>query len=219
MKNARLLSTVTATVLLSAGVAFAQAPAKDRDSGASSPAPAAQQNAPAEKTAPSMKAGQPNAETHKAPGTTGQAPAHDTMKPGNPDKATNKGSMDKGSMDKSTQNAPAAAPNAVPKASGTEQRSTTGQGSASGAAKLSTEQRTKITTVFKQQKVERVDAAKLNISINVGTRVPSSVHFYPIPQEVVVIYPEWRGFDYILVGDQIVVLDPHSHAIVAIMEA
>lgn len=228
MNTARLLSTVATTVLLSAGAAFAQAPAKDSGT---SPAPAAQQNAPAEKSAPNVKAGQPGAETHKAPATTGQAPAtHDAMKPGNPDKAT-----DKGSMDKSTQNAPIkpsdangasttkpnaaqnlapnAAPNAAPKAS------TTGQGSAAGAAKLSTEQRTKITTVFKQQKVEHVDAAKLNISISVGTRVPSSVHYYPVPQEVVVIYPEWRGFDYILVGNQIVILDPRSHEIVAILEA
>jgi hypothetical protein len=223
MNTARLLSTVAATVVLSAGAAFAQAPAKDTNP---SPAPAAQQNAPAEKSAPNMKAGQPNAETHKAPATTGQAPAADNAKPGNPDKA-----VDKGSMDKSTQNAPLkpsdansgstvkpsaaqnAAPDAAPKAS------TTGQGSAAGSAKLSTEQRTKITTVFKQQKVERVEPSKLNISISVGARVPSTVKYHPIPQEVIVIYPEWRGFDYILVGDQIVVLDPRSHEIVAILEA
>lgn len=233
MKHTYLLSTTAAALLLSTA-AFAQTPSKDTNP---SPAPSAQQNAPAEKSAPNMKAGQPGAETHKAPSTTGQAPAaHDAAKPGNPDKAT-----DKGPMDKSTQNAPLkpsdangasstkpnaaqngasnAAPNAAPKAAGAEQRSTTGQGSASGAAKLSTEQRTKITTVFKQQKVEHVDAAKLNISISVGTRVPTSVHFYPVPQEVVVIYPEWRGFDYILVGSQIVVLDPRSHEIVAILEA
>jgi hypothetical protein len=234
-----LLSTVAATILLSAGVAFAQAPAKDKDSGAS-PAPAAQQNAPAEKTAPNMKAGQPNAETHKAPATTGQAPAaQNGVKPGNPDKASDKGTMDnkatqsaplkpsdadgsRNTKPNAAQNAPAAAPNAAPKASQsttTEQRSTTGQGSAAGAAKLSTEQRTKITTVIKRQKVERVEPSKLNISISVGTRVPSTVKYHPIPQEVIVIYPEWRGFDYILVGDQIVVLDPHSHAIVAILEA
>jgi hypothetical protein len=92
---------------------------------------------------------------------------------------------------------------------------TTGQGAAS-AAKLSTEQRTKITTVIRQQKVQ---PAKLNVSISVGTRVPSSVHFYPMPREVIVIYPEWRGYDYILVGDQIVVLDPRTHEIVAILDA
>jgi hypothetical protein len=224
MNTARLLSTVAATVVLSAGAAFAQAPAKDTNP---SPAPAAQQNAPAEKSAPNMKAGQPNAETHKAPATTsGQAPASQN---GAMDKTQNAPLKPSDANDSSNtkpnaaQNAPSnAAPNAQPKASQsttTEQRSTTGQGSAAGSAKLSTEQRTKITTVFKQQKVERVEPSKLNISISVGARVPSTVKYHPIPQEVVVIYPEWRGYDYILVGDQIVVLDPRSHEIVAILEA
>src|SRR5262245_17247814 len=101
MKHARLLSTVAAGLLLSTA-AFAQAPSKDSNPAGAQPAPAAQQNAPAEKTAPNMKAGQPNAETHKAPATTGQSPAaQNGAKPGNPDKA-----VDKGSMEKSTQNAP-----------------------------------------------------------------------------------------------------------------
>ena len=60
---------------------------------------------------------------------------------------------------------------------------------------------------------------QLNISVRVGTRVPASVHFYPLPTEVVEIYPEWRGYDYILVGDQIIVVDPRTHEIVAILEA
>ena len=224
MKHARLLSTVAAGLLLSTA-AFAQAPAKDNSPAGAAPAPAAQQNAPAEKTAPSMKAGKPDAETHKAP--AGQAPAAQNVKPDNPDKA-----VDKGSMEKSTQNAPLkpsdangsagakpaaaqnAAPDAAPKAA-----TTTGQGSAAGSAKLSTEQRTKITTVFKQQKVERIEPSKLTVSISVGTRIPATVKYHPLPQEVIVIYPEWRGYDYILVGDQIVIIDPRSHEIVAVLDA
>jgi hypothetical protein len=103
----------------------------------------------------------------------------------------------------------------------TEKKSTTttGQGAAAGQAKLSSEQRTKITTVIKSQKVERVEPSKLNVSIHVGARVPASVRFHPLPAEVVTIYPEWRGYDYILVGDQIVILDPRSHEIVFIIEA
>jgi hypothetical protein len=220
MKRAYLLSTVAAGLLLSTA-AFAQAPAKDDSPAAAAPAPAAQQKAPAEKTAPNMKAGQPGAETHKAAPGAGPA-AQNAAKPGNPDKAAEKGSMEKaaekGDIKPSDANGgsqvkPSAAQNAEPKAS------TTGQGAASGSAKLSTEQRTKITTVFKSQKVERIEPSKLNISISVGTRVPSTVHYYPIPQEVIVIYPEWRGYDYIMVGDQIVIVDPRSHEIVAILEA
>ena len=93
---------------------------------------------------------------------------------------------------------------------------TTAQGSIAAGAKLTTEQRTKIVSVFHQH---RVAPAKLNISIRVGARVPANVHFYPVPQEVIVIYPEWRGYDYILVGDEILIINPRTHEIVAILEA
>ncbi len=224
MKHAHLLSTVAAAVLLSATAAFAQAPAKDVSPASPAPAPAAQQNAPAEKVAPSMKAGQPNAETQKAPATVGQAPGAPNAKPANPDKAVDKGAMDNKAAqgaplkpsDGNSTAKPAAAQNAAPDAAPKTGQSTTGQGAAAGTAKLSTEQRTKITTVFKQNRVEPV---RLNVSISVGTRVPNTVKFYPVPQDVIVVYPEWRGYDYILVGNQILVLDPRTHEIVAILDA
>ncbi|HET9413743.1 MAG TPA: DUF1236 domain-containing protein [Pseudolabrys sp.] len=107
---------------------------------------------------------------------------------------------------------------ATDKPGATEQNrsTTTGQGAAAGSAKLSTEQRTKITSIIKQRKVE---PTKLSVSVSVGTRVPASVHLYPLPVEVVAVYPAWQGYGYILVGDQIVVINPRSHEIVAIIEA
>jgi hypothetical protein len=218
MQKARLLSTAAATLLLTLGAASAQAPKKDE---APAPAPAAQQKAPAEKVAPAMNAGKPDADTHKLPDTNAQAPkASDAGKT----RATDKAATDKEAVDKSTAK-PAAAEtksttdtksatdtkNATPAASG----ATTGQGAA-GAAKLSTEQRTKITTAIKKQSVKPV---QLNISVRVGASVPSSVHFYPLPTEVVEVYPEWRGYDFILVGNEIIILNPGSHTIVAILEA
>ena len=80
----------------------------------------------------------------------------------------------------------------------------------------STEQRTKITSVIRSQRVEPV--TNVNFNISVGTRVPRDVHFYPLPAEVVTIYPEWRGYDYILVREQIIVLDPRTHEIVAVLD-
>jgi uncharacterized protein DUF1236 len=93
---------------------------------------------------------------------------------------------------------------------------TTGQAGAGG--KLSTEQRTKITTVIKEQRVQPV--TNVNFSISVGTRVPrSGVTFHPLPAQVVTVYPEWRGYEFILVRDQIVVIDPRTLEIVAILDA
>jgi hypothetical protein len=98
----------------------------------------------------------------------------------------------------------------------TESRSqTTGQ--AGAAAKLSSEQRTKITTVIRDQHVAPV--TNVNFSISVGTRVPRDVSFHPLPTEIVTIYPDWRGYEFILVRDQIVVVDPRTFEIVAVLDA
>jgi hypothetical protein len=93
---------------------------------------------------------------------------------------------------------------------------TTGQGAGGPSGKMSSEQRSKIGTLLRARKVE---PAHLTVSVNVGTRIPESVHSYPLPSEVVEIYPEWRGYDYIMIGDQVLVVDPQTHEIVAIIEA
>ncbi|HEY6024561.1 MAG TPA: DUF1236 domain-containing protein [Pseudolabrys sp.] len=233
MKKAKLLSTVAAALLLSAGAASAQGMSKENPQ----QAPAAQQNAPAEKVAPSMKAGEhktpqttgqatpdaksPDAKSGKAPQTTGQAPKSDAD-----DKAQTK-SMDKdksgagtgsNARSKSEQTGPNGATSKSSETTTEQNRATTttGQGAAAGSAKLTTEQRTKITSIIRQHKVE---PAHLNVSVSVGTRIPESVHVYPLPVEVIAVYPEWRGYDYILVGDQIVIINPRTHEIVAIVEA
>ena len=222
MNKSRLLSTAAVALMLSAGVAYAQAPSKDQ--APAQPAPAAQQNAPAEKIAPpsqsvERKAGEIKANDAKtddakpaaqapqpnAPKTAADSGKADIKTPANAGKAEINGAGETGKAADSNKAATPAA-----------ERSTTGQGAASGAAKLSTEQRSKITTVIRQQKVQPVT---LNVSISVGTRVPSSVRYYPLPVEVVTIYPEWRGYDFILVGDRIVILNPRTHEIVAIIEA
>ena len=73
--------------------------------------------------------------------------------------------------------------------------------------------------MIKSQKVQRVEPSQLNVSISVGTKVPSSVRYYPVPAEVVTIYPEWRGYYFILVGEQIVIIEPRTREIVFILEA
>lgn len=207
----RLLSTVAASLLLTMGAASAQG-MNERDH-APARAPAAQQSAPAEKLAPSMK----------TPETTGQATPQ-----GTPDY---KGSMDRNPMNKTQEPAGSGMKNSTDSTkpgadtmrnnaqdSTRPNSSTTGQGAGSGS-KLSSDQQSKISSAIRRQKVERVEPSKLNISIKVGTRVPSSVRFHRLPAEVITLYPEWRGYDYIMVGDQIVILDPRTHEIVFIIAA
>jgi hypothetical protein len=208
MKNLRLLSTTAAILLLGVGAVAAQGMKTDEAPGT----PAAQQKAPAEKMAPALKSDQRN-----APATTGQ-----TMGKGAPtDAAARDSSGADGNAGGKAKSTNGAAEGGVGPASSSEKtadesKRAAGQGASSDSTKLSTEQRTKIATIVNQHKVPSVH---LNVSVSIGTRVPDSIHFYPLPEEAYAVYPEWRGYDYILVGDQIVVLDPRTHEIVAIFEA
>jgi len=95
--------------------------------------------------------------------------------------------------------------------------STTGQGAA-GATKPSAEQRTKISTTIRQQNVR--PQANVNFTIAIGTKVPrSGVKFYRLPATVISLYPEWRGYEYILVGNEILVINPRTSEIVDVIPA
>ena len=56
-------------------------------------------------------------------------------------------------------------------------------------------------------------------SVSVGTVVPPSVRFVRLPAPIAEIYPAWRDYDYIVVGDQILIIDPVDHRIVAVLKA
>lgn len=96
-----------------------------------------------------------------------------------------------------------------------ETRSHTTTGQAGANAKLSTEQRTKITSVIREQRVQ--PETHVNFNISVGTRVPTSVHFHPLPAEIITVYPDWRGYEFFLVREEIVVVNPRTMEIVAVL--
>jgi hypothetical protein len=95
-------------------------------------------------------------------------------------------------------------------------RKSTTTGQAGAHAKLSSEQRTKITTVIRKENIR--PETHVNFSISVGTRVPREVHFHRLPTEIVTIYPDWRGYEFFRVRDQIVVVDPDTLEIVAVLD-
>ena len=89
------------------------------------------------------------------------------------------------------------------------------QGQAGGNVQLSSEQRTQIRqTVLAGSNVPRVNSP--NFAVRVGTSVPTSVHVVEVPTVIVNIHPEWRGFFYFVVGDEIIIVD-RGHRIVAVI--
>jgi outer membrane biosynthesis protein TonB len=82
---------------------------------------------------------------------------------------------------------------------------------------MSTEQSVKFRETLKGEKAERL--TNVQFSISIGDAVPGSVHFYRLPARIVEYAPQYRDFDYILVGDDILIVDPSTHRIVAVISA
>jgi hypothetical protein len=91
------------------------------------------------------------------------------------------------------------------------------RGGGSVSITLSTEQRTRVReTVFKERNAPRV--GKVDFSIREGTVIPRTVRVVEIPDVIVEIHPEWRGYKYFLVNEELVVVDPGTLRIVAIID-
>jgi hypothetical protein len=92
------------------------------------------------------------------------------------------------------------------------------RGSGKTSVQLSQDQRTRIQAVIGKEHAPRFSGSE-HFDITVGARVPRDVHVVVLPEDIVSIVPEYRGFDYILVGDSILIVDPVTLEIVAVIPA
>jgi hypothetical protein len=94
------------------------------------------------------------------------------------------------------------------------------QGNASGMhGKLTDEQRTHIRdTIIRASGAPRV--GHVDFDVTVGTLVPRDhIRIIPVPEMLVQIEPEWRGFMYFVYEDEVVVVNPNDMKIVAVVPA
>lgn len=87
---------------------------------------------------------------------------------------------------------------------------------AAAGPNLNKEQETKISAAVSSTKVQPV--TNVNFSLSVGTAVPSHVHLQPLPASIVSIVPEYRGYDFFVVREEIVIVEPRTHKIVRVIE-
>ena len=203
IRNTLLITAATAALVAGAGLASAQgmnerretpaAAAQDRKSPEGKPAPSAQ--------APDKAKPAPSAETpDKAkPAPSAQAPEKPIdSKP----QTTGQGGAAQ----------PSQAPNqgAAPSTAGGETKS-------AAPAALSTEQHVKFRETLRGEKVERL--TNVRFSITVGESVPRTVRLYRLPVSIMEYAPQYRGYEYILIGDEILIVDPRTLRIVAVIPA
>jgi len=203
-RNTLLVTVAAAALMAGAGLASAQ------DTKGEAPAAAAHdQNVPAGKT---------DSTPQKSPAPTAQAPMKeksavtaqtpDVSKPQTPDKASAAKTSDSKTSDTKTSESTNA--HTAPTATGDQTKS-------GAPAALSTEQHAKIRDTLRDGKAERM--TNVQFSTTVGGVIPGSVHLYVLPVSIAEYAPQYRGYEYILVGDEILIVDPRTLRIVAVIDA
>jgi|HubBroStandDraft_6_1064221.scaffolds.fasta_scaffold998932_1 outer membrane biosynthesis protein TonB len=229
MKNTFLITASVAALVAGIGLASAQGLNEHRDAPA---AAASEQKAP-EGQVDHQKSTLPAKTEKLKPAPTAQAP--DKAKPAPTAQAPEKTEKMKPAPIAQAPEKEKPAPTAqMPEKNDSEHRTvgqSPSQGAAPGAAAqkgpaqkgsdsfasapMSTEQNAKFRETVKGEKAERLTGVPFSISI--GDEVPRSVHYYRLPARIVEYAPQYRDFDYILVGDDILILDPRTHRIVAVI--
>jgi hypothetical protein len=243
-RNTLLITVAAAALVAGAGLASAQGMNERREA---PPAAAHDQKAPEGKT-DQQQGSAPQKSDKAKPAPSAQAPdkakpapsaqAPDKAKPAPsaqaPDKA--KPAPSAQAPDKAK---PAPSAQAPEKPIGSKPQTTTGQGGAAqpsqspkqGAAPsaaggetksaapaaLSTEQHAKIRQTLRGEKADRL--TNVSFSITVGEAVPRTVHRYRLPVSIMEYVPQYRDYEYILVGDEILIVDPRTLRIVAVIPA
>jgi hypothetical protein len=209
-----LLATVAAVALFAGtGLAFAAEGAKEQPgmkSGAEIKAEPEMKKGADIKSGAEMKADtKANADQAK-PSTTGQA-SEQKSAPAAKSSTSEKAAPAAGSSAQSTQ-APAA---------GSAAQSQTGASTnaqTSAAVNLTPEQKSTIrTSVLQSSSAPKVSRSQINFTISVGTVVPRTVKFVTVPDTIVRIHPAWRGYSYFIVDDEIIIVEPRSFKIVAVL--
>jgi len=102
-------------------------------------------------------------------------------------------------------------------------RSTTERGDRSRTntnvnVEINEQQRSRIReVVVSRRNIPRV--SNVNFDIRVGTVVPRTVRFVTVPEDIVRIYPRFRRHRIVIVQEEILIIDPVTYRIVAVLPA
>lgn len=89
-------------------------------------------------------------------------------------------------------------------------------GTSSTTVNVTTEQKTEITQVIRETKV--APARDIDVDIAVGVAIPRTVEVHRLPPRIIKVVPDYEGYVYFVLDDgRIVILDPDTYEVVAIL--
>ena len=154
-----------------------------------------------------------NATTAPSQTQSAQPPASSSQAQTNTSPATNQNQPATNSANNANPNNNAALTNQP----ANNQANTTQQSSSnvSVSANLNDNQRTRISESITRLNAKPV--TNVNFSLSVGSVVPRDVHFQPLPADIVEIVPQYRGYNFVVVRDDIVIVEPSTYKIVDVL--
>jgi Protein of unknown function (DUF1236) len=83
------------------------------------------------------------------------------------------------------------------------------------AVNLNPQQETRVVTALRNESVQRLD--RVDFALTVGTVIPTFVALNPLPESIIEIVPQYRGFDFVMVRDEIIIIEPRTRRIVTVL--
>ncbi|MBV9218591.1 MAG: DUF1236 domain-containing protein [Methylobacteriaceae bacterium] len=157
----------------------------------------------------------PKAATGTTNTNTANAPA--TGQPAKPAGTATANAPATGQPPKATGTATANAPAGQPSTAGTSGPATTTTANAGveGRFKLDPQRASSLhDRLVRTGGEERTD---VNVNLSIGMAIPETVRVRELPPEIVTEYPEFRGYDYVVVRDEIIIVEPRTKKVVEVI--
>jgi hypothetical protein len=123
------------------------------------------------------------------------------------------GSAEHGAAQGQAQSGQNEKPPATGQASASAPRHGGGNVQAMGGAHISKENASRIADTL----MATASPQHVNINVSVGGLLPGEVDLRPLPPAVVELVPEYRGYDYVVVNEEIVIVEPSTRRVVEII--
>jgi hypothetical protein len=80
---------------------------------------------------------------------------------------------------------------------------------------INDQQRTRVAESITRLNVQPLN--NVNFSLTVGTAVPRDVRMQTLPSDLVEVVPQYRGYSFFVVRDEIVIVEPSTYQIVTVL--
>jgi hypothetical protein len=154
---------------------------------------------------PSNQSTTPSSQAQTNPPQT-NPPSSTTQSANPPSSSTNQAQSPTGSGSTNTAQQPNNQQNTADRSSNTN---------VNASVNINDQQRTRISASISHLNVQPL--TNVNFSLSVGAVVPRDVRLQPLPAEVVEIVPQYRGYNFVLVKDEIVIVEPSTYKIVTVL--